>query len=836
SIVQYDETDLDFVLRLSEHLGITMFVEQGEEADRVVFCDHNDAFVDQGPVAFQGRGERTDVYALRSTARRTLQNYGVKDYNYRTPALALKTTESVVGGHDGYRYEYGAHLKVPSEAEYIARMRAEEEACRGVLHYGSSTLPVLYPGAKVTLEGHPLGETPLVIREVVHDFTNPTFLHGGTGDEGGYDNQFVALSAEVPFRPARVTPKPRIYGCITAMVEAAGDGPYADIDDQGRYRVRFAFDVGDKDRAKASRLVRMAQPHAGPGYGFHFPLRHGVEVLITFIDGDPDRPIISAAVPNPQTPSVVTASNGARNIIRTGSGNEINIDDTEGSERIKLSVPFSETSFQLGSPNNPGAGIAMSTLASHNAVAKSSVTTGSSLVSVFSDIASCFASADIIDFAGVNNITSALLEKAPGMVKKVADAADGWMDFKAADEAQGITNVEQRLKALEAEESQLQEEVAQDRVAWEAHDPDNASPPPHSNEPRLKQIAKQKQQYNKSLEVLRKRKEENDQERKETKEYTEAVKHGADFVQTAKDGKKMLSGIGEAWEDRGKGHSAAGKRDAWTKASDVASKTAQSAAGTAAKAAAAAGSAFASSPRISGSVPSPGSPMNLQAAANGAVLFGGSSALVAAPQASMAAASSAIVAAGGKALVKSFGSAEMSGLARVNLTSGAAVDSLSGGTFQSVSASSSKIIAGSSLLLKGGGPTTVLGATITARGTGKVSIKSGAAMSLTSGAAMNLQASGVMHLKAGGAFVAQGSKVNLKSKGKLNAQASGAWTGKGATVSLKSDGKAELTGTDVTVSGKGGVTIKGASPKIKGDGGVTIKAATIKASGRVLLG
>src|SRR5690606_34820472 len=133
---------------------------------------------------------------------------------------------------------------------------------------------------------------------------------------------------------------------------------------------------------------RMAQPHTGPGYGFHFPLRHGVEVLITFIDGDPDRPIISAAVPNPQTPSVVGSNNGTRNIIRTGAGNEINIDDTEGAERIKLSTPYGSSSFQLGAPNLPSAGASLNTSDAWNAVAGSGVTTASTAVSTFADIAS----------------------------------------------------------------------------------------------------------------------------------------------------------------------------------------------------------------------------------------------------------------------------------------------------------------------------------------------------------------------------------------------------------------------------------------------------------------
>ena len=100
------------------------------------------------------------------------------------------------------------------------------------------------------------------------------------------------------------------------------------IDDQGRYWVRFHFDTtSGADRVKASRPIRMAQSHAGAGYGMHFPLRPGVEVLLAFLDGDPDRPIIIGAVPNAATPSPVAAATASLNRIVTSSGVTISIRD-----------------------------------------------------------------------------------------------------------------------------------------------------------------------------------------------------------------------------------------------------------------------------------------------------------------------------------------------------------------------------------------------------------------------------------------------------------------------------------------------------------------------------
>jgi len=177
------------------------------------------------------------------------------------------------------------------------------------------------------------------------------------GELGAYENSFTAIDVETPFRPQRRTAKPFVPGVLTAVVETAQAGEYSEVDEDGRYRVRFAFDRSETEHGKASRPIRMAQPHAGAGYGFHFPLRDGVEVLITCVEGDPDRPIISGAIPNPTTPSTVAAKNATRNVIRTGGGTEINIDDTEGSERLKISVPFANTVFQLGAPNAPTPGI-----------------------------------------------------------------------------------------------------------------------------------------------------------------------------------------------------------------------------------------------------------------------------------------------------------------------------------------------------------------------------------------------------------------------------------------------------------------------------------------------
>jgi type VI secretion system secreted protein VgrG len=187
----------------------------------------------------------------------------------------------------------------------------------------------LTAGAVVKLTDHPrLDELYLLVVEVEHHATQVVGTHGGDGGEA-YANTFKAVDASLVYRPPRVTPRPRIHGVLTAVTEAAPSGAarnMAQLDLDGRYTVKFFFDTAG-DRQHSSAPVRMAQPHAGPDYGVHFPLKPGVEVTVSFVDGDPDRPIISGSVPNPATASPVTGRDANMNRITTVSGSIIEFKD-----------------------------------------------------------------------------------------------------------------------------------------------------------------------------------------------------------------------------------------------------------------------------------------------------------------------------------------------------------------------------------------------------------------------------------------------------------------------------------------------------------------------------
>jgi hypothetical protein len=169
-----------------------------------------------------------------------------------------------------------------------------------------------------------------------------------------YRNSFSAIPAEVQFRPERKAVKPRISGTMHAVIDAAGSGRYAELDNQGRYKVRLPFDESDDHKAgKASIYLRMMQPYANRKGGMQFPLTKGTEVLLTFIDGDPDRPVIAGAIANPETPSPVSNENQTESVIQTGGNNKIRIEDKEGKERIIMESPTAGSWVRIGAPNDP---------------------------------------------------------------------------------------------------------------------------------------------------------------------------------------------------------------------------------------------------------------------------------------------------------------------------------------------------------------------------------------------------------------------------------------------------------------------------------------------------
>ena len=319
-VVQYRESDLAFVSRLCEHLGIALvFHDDGS----LVLVDDNAGYDSiEEPLGFRARGERTGVYALDGTRSILPSVYVVRDYNYRTPLTDVQGSHEVSEAYAGGVIEYGAHTKTPEDSARLAQVRAEERLASQYVYAGESILPRIGAGRRGTITGHPkTGDLDLLFTEVVHTFELGTKVSTLEASSVEYKNTFRAIGGDVRFRPARSTPRPFVPGLLTGVIDADGGPQHLNnIDDQGRYRVRFLFDTAGPGERRASHWVRMAQPHAGAGYGMHFPLNPGTEVLLGFVNGDPDRPIVLGAVPNPATPSPVDSRDKRLNRIKTETG------------------------------------------------------------------------------------------------------------------------------------------------------------------------------------------------------------------------------------------------------------------------------------------------------------------------------------------------------------------------------------------------------------------------------------------------------------------------------------------------------------------------------------
>jgi type VI secretion system secreted protein VgrG len=366
-LCQYEETHLNFVSRWMEWAGMYYFFEQANDKEVLVVTDSfmaHDAMpqgremVYSPPTGMEFAHKEEVIHHFFCRQRKMPHSVSVKDYNYRAPDVDLKGEAKVSESGLGNFYYYGDHFQTPQEGQRQAMLRAQELKCREKVFHGESTVPFIRPGYLFTLTKHYRDDFngDYLTTEVTHEGSQAAYLLSGTGLEPGaaekqpyYRNSFSCIPSVTQFRPDRLHQTPRIAGSINARVDGEGSETYAEVDDQGRYKVVFPFDVAGHAGGKASAWVRMAQPYAGSDHGMHFPLHKGTEVLLTFIDGNPDRPIIAAAVPNPSNPSVVNTSNKTMAGFKSSSGGGLYMEDAKGHERTVLHSGNDHSFIKIGS-------------------------------------------------------------------------------------------------------------------------------------------------------------------------------------------------------------------------------------------------------------------------------------------------------------------------------------------------------------------------------------------------------------------------------------------------------------------------------------------------------
>jgi len=372
-VAQYRETHLDFVHRWMEREGLYYYFEHDPEgqSEKLVIVDnrgHHDALIEGAKVRYrptsdEGGGSMEAFHHLSADIQWLPKSVTIADYDYGHPSANLSGDHEVTGPGLGKIREYGFRAFDATNIQRLSRVRAESIGCREATLRAVGDYLGIRAGYVFAIEDRPdiVDEKWLAI-EVEHSgtvsATTPEMARiTGLNVDKTYQVEVLAVRETEQYRHPQKTPWPRIYGFENGVVCGDATSTYAQIDDDGRYMVRFEFDTSDLPDGKASTRVRMLQPHGGDSEGFHFPLRKGTEVMIGFLGGDPDRPFIAGVVPNTHKPSVVSARNNTQNVIRTGSGNQIVMEDDAGKEFIFMSTPNNASGIYIGHPTAKQSGI-----------------------------------------------------------------------------------------------------------------------------------------------------------------------------------------------------------------------------------------------------------------------------------------------------------------------------------------------------------------------------------------------------------------------------------------------------------------------------------------------
>jgi type VI secretion system secreted protein VgrG len=335
--IQHRESDLAFVSRLLEAEGIWYRFEHAEDRHELVLADAKGAYAHGDSVPYRPEGELGSaghVSRIQRTSRLVTGTTASRDYDFERPMLEVSGKAQEGGAPEVYEWPGG--YRAPAEGKRLARTRLEELRHGAETWEGQGTSLVPAPGVAFGLDEHP----ELLTVGVVHRGSQE---RSATGEvKLGYENTFEAIDADRPYRPRRRTPCPRIGGIQTATV-VVPSGEEIHTEHHERVKVRFRWDREGKEDDGASAWVRLAQPWAGAGMGAAFVPRVGQEVVIRFLDGDPDRPLVVGAVYNgTNVPPLELPHQKTRSTLRTATTpgsdgyNELRFEDEAGREEIHL--------------------------------------------------------------------------------------------------------------------------------------------------------------------------------------------------------------------------------------------------------------------------------------------------------------------------------------------------------------------------------------------------------------------------------------------------------------------------------------------------------------------
>jgi type VI secretion system secreted protein VgrG len=353
--VQYHESDFNFISRLLEQEGIFYLFEHEDGRHILVLADSADEHHDcphQDTVRCQlssGATQETEDVITNIGWGEEIRfgKYTTKDFNFLMPGTDLRVempTRITVGQGDRELYDFPGEYLTRAEGDRYANIRMQAEEAQITVLSGSSNCRSFISGFRFTLQEYhrdDMNNNPYVLTAVNHVAREPI---AGSGEEveATYSNSFVCIPHSIPYRPPLITYKPVIVGVQTAIVSGpAGEEIYTDA--YGRVKVQFHWDRDGQYDENTTCWIRVAQIWAGQGWGAIWIPRIGHEVVVSFIEGDPDRPIITGSVYNgSNTPPYPLPDDMTKSTIKScssigGEGfNEIRFEDKKGEEQILI--------------------------------------------------------------------------------------------------------------------------------------------------------------------------------------------------------------------------------------------------------------------------------------------------------------------------------------------------------------------------------------------------------------------------------------------------------------------------------------------------------------------
>ena len=349
-MVQYRETDFNFLNRRLEHYGIFYYFDHSGDKEVVCFTDDNSKLPDVDlpeEIGYNANqepfGNVESILDLSAKEKVVTGMVQLKDYNYLYPEKQLMAQSQIDSDSPGIFYDYGDNFENEKDAESLAKIRNQEFIAQSKTFYGKTNCRLFRVGYRYKMNRHYRSDWngEYIIKKVkLNGSQKGQFIipNNMQVSDALFECSFESIPFDIDFRPVRKTPIPKISGIMSAKLESGSGDEYAFLDDHGRYRFKALFDISDKSNGEASLPIRLSQSYSGAGYGIHFPNHKDTELLWACVDGNVDRPVGLGTIPNPSQASPVVAKNKSHNVIRTAAGNEILIDDKSNETQIALTT------------------------------------------------------------------------------------------------------------------------------------------------------------------------------------------------------------------------------------------------------------------------------------------------------------------------------------------------------------------------------------------------------------------------------------------------------------------------------------------------------------------